>query len=498
MKPVVLDALVSYLRTGCTPDPAAVPDSLRAAGFVECSETISGTCPNQFCDADIARITNRDETAGTLTVVCTGTDSHVETLPASELVHCSLQPEPTMQALCAHLGVTPTKKVEDHLPAYLRAVTANDVDICVITDPQREAATAERIVRDAVEHNRVVVLLSLQKTVDHIIAIIDQYAMAVVRPYPLAKLEDTATMERLTRSATIARDRELDMQELHDLEADDLIVKLSQNPGMVEEKLAHLITLRKTGGMSNTEIADSFEKVCRAAFIMLNAWLTPGEGGGDDKGENIADTTFELRRGHTRGFPESSESGYPPIFGVVDAKSGQTARLDSEEIINKHVRYLDRTNIPSLADNHIAHVVVAQQLSGAEDIRWYKRLKAGYKGEYTVVVLLVDVLYQLVSAFRSLLVKNEFGRAQANPLEVVRPFFDYRVFERELDPDVQHAMRSNPPTRNDLPEPYPDYQTALASCPELLVVTEEMMRQRLANALDDDVVARHHDDYFHA
>lgn len=490
-----LKELVKYLRTGCSTNRADVPDLLIEEGFVECTENVAGECPNRFCDADIARSTRTNGDAGTATVVCNGTDSHRETIPTEELLHCSLNPDSVTTALCEHLDVEQKGELVKELPDYIGISTNNNVDIRLITDPSGEAQTAESIVRDAIEHGRVVVLLSLEGTVEHLIEVIDRYALAVVRPYPLSKLNDPTGLKRLMASAIVAREREREVQELYDLDEDDLMVTLSKNPGMIGEKMAHLYTLRKTGGMSNSDIGDAFEKVCRAAFIMLEGKLTPGEGGGDQKGGNVADTAFELPPSIDGGFPGSGDSGYEEIFAVVDAKSGLEANLDSEKVLDKHERYIDRTRIRSLRHHHTAHVVVGHDLTGAEDIRWYHRLKKGCAGDYSVVILMSGALFQLVTSFGRLLVKNELGRAESEPVEIIRPFFDNRVFERELDPEVKRIIRDNPPQPEHLPDGEDDYREALRGCEDLIVVTEEMVIRHLESKLEGDFVARRLSDY---
>lgn len=492
MNEETLNDLKEYLDTGCSTDSGDVADRLIDDGFVKCEERGQITCPDAFCESD-AQSPNGVGESGEVTVVCNSADSHRNTVKKEYLLKCSLNPELVLEVLCSHLNVERDGEVSVHLPKYITVHTTDGVDICLITDPDHEKQTTEQIIQDATQHDRIVVLLSLEETVGHIFEIIDQYAMAAIRPYPLKSLDDTDALRRLMQSATISRERKLSVQELYDLDEDDLLVYLSENPGMVGEKLSHLITLRETGGATNKEIADQFEKVCRAAFMMLEGILLPDEGGGEDNFENVADTAFELLQGG-RGFPEDSLDGYPEVFSVVDAKSGQEARLDDEEIVTKHKRYLDRTQIKELRHHHISHVIVTNALSGAEDIRWYKRLKQAYKGEYSVVILKTQALYQLVESFAVPLVRNELNLSGSDALEVVRPFFDRRVFERELSPQVQRILRENPP-KTKLPAEYESYDKALTDCSNLLIVTEEMVNQHLEEELDSNVVKRRHRDY---
>lgn len=489
----ILESLEKYLHTGCSPKRDDVPGQLIDEGFIECKTRSQIACPNTFCEAD-ARPPNGVGDSNEVTVVCNGTDSHSSTIEKTDLLSCSLEPEAVLDGLCNHLKVERDGIPNLGLPSYISAPTTNGVDVCLITEPSQEEETADQIIRDAIQHDRVVVLLSLQDTVDHIIEIIDRYAMATVRPYPFSKLEETGVLRQLMRSATISRDRKLSVQNLYELDEDDLLVYLSENPGMVGEKLAHLITLRETGGASNKEIANQFEKTCRVAFMMLEGILLPDEGGGEDNFENVADTAFELPQGRHGGFPEERLDGYPEVFSVVDAKSGQEARLDKEEIITKHKRYLARTSIHALRNHHISHVIVTHELSGAEDIRWYNRLKEAYKGDYSVVIVKTNALYQLVESFAVPLVKNEVNLSKGDPVEVIRPFFDSRVFEQELSPEVQQITRENPP-QTKLPERYNSYEEALNDCSELIVVTEEMVSQHLDEVLDANVVKRLHHDY---
>lgn len=486
-----LEDLKEYLDTGCSTNPDDVSDHLIEGGFVKCEERGQIPCPNTFCEAD-AQSPNGVGGAGEVKVVCDNTDRHRSTVEKADLLKCSLTPEPVLEAVCDHLSVERDGK-SVQLPTHITAHTTDGIDICMITDPDQEKQTAEQIVQDATQHDRVVVLLSLEETVDHIFEIIDQYAMAVVRPYPFESLDDTIVLSRLMRSATISRDRKLSVRELYELDEGDLMVYLSENPGMVGDKLSHLITLRETGGATNDEIANRFEKTCRVAFMMLEGILLPDEGGGEDNFENVADTAFELPHGG-RGFPGDYSDGYPGIFSVVDAKSGQKARLDDEEIISKHKRYLDRTQINELEHHHISHVIVTHELSGAEDIRWYKRLKEAYKGDYSVVILKTHALYQLVESFAIPLVRNELSLSGSDALEIVRPFFDSRVFERELSPNVRKILRENPP-KTKLPEEYESYNEALIDCSDLLVVTEKMVNQHLEDKLDSDIGKRGLRDY---
>lgn len=493
MKDVTLEALEDYLKTGCSPNRTDVADVLIQKGFVECNFRAEIPCPISFCDAYAYppnQIGNSDE----VIIVCKATDSHRTTIDRTDLLRCSLSPETVLDALCNHLDVARDGEIENNLPTHISCPTTNDVDIYLITDPDQEEQTSDRIVREAIEHDRIVVLLSLQDTVDHIIDVTERYSTTTVRPYVFSNLNETDILHGLVRSATTSRDRNRSVQELYDLDEDQTLSYLSANPGRVGEKLAHLRILRDTNGASNEKISSQFEKTCRIAFMALEGVILPDRGGEDDNFENIADTAFEFPPGG-RGFPGDSDDEYDEIFGVVDAKSGQEARLDDEEIIRKHKRYLDRTDIEPLRHHHITHVIITHELSGAEDIRWYKRLKEAYKGDYSVVILKTGALYQLVESFAAPLVKNELKLSERNPLEIIRPLFDSRVHERELSPPVKRITRENPP-KTKLPDYYVDYEQALMDCSELLVVTEEMVIKHLDEVFDSDVIKRRHRDYY--
>jgi len=398
-----------------------------------------------------------------------------------------------MDAVCDQLDIGGQTSIVSKLPEYIRVSAPNDVDVCLITSSTSEEEIAEEIIQDAVQHQRVVVLLSPAETVEHIFEILGEYATAIVRPFPLSNLaEDADIINMLTRSAAIARDREAEIQGQFDVDENDTLAELSRNPGRVGEKLFDLTTVRMTGGMSNNELADQFEETCRAAFMSLRASVLPGEGGGTDRGNNVADTTFEL--------PESryEEYSYPSLFAVVDAKSGAEARLDDEEIIRKHKRYIDRAYSYSLRAHHVAHVVVVHNLSGAEDIRWYERLKQASDRDYSVVVLKAGALYQLVSCFCTLLVEDAIGLAMADPVEVVRPFFDKRAFETEVDGDIQKMGREADLSADDLPGTYETYEEAVTGSQDLVVVTEEMVTEHLCRELGKDKVARNHREYYNS
>jgi len=486
----VLEGLVKYLRNERPTDRSEVQEILVDQGLVDCEERPHVECPKKSCD-EYARVpTDWDDKDEKVTVVCNGTGSHRSEVLGEQLLSCSLNPDAVMDAVCGQLRIEDQTSIDSQLPDYIRAFSSNDVDICLITSSNSEEEIAERIIQDAVQHRRVVVLLSPAETVEHIVEILDEYATTIVRVYPLANLADeTATLNRLTRSATIARDREAEIQKQYDLDDDDTLAKLSRNPGSVGEKLADLTTLRMTGGMANNDLADQFEETCRAAFRAFQAAVLPGEGGGTDRGYNVADTAFEL--------PEVRYKNYPSLFAVVDAKSGAKARLDDEEIIRKHKRYIERAYSYPHRAHHVAHVVVVHSLSGAEDIRWYERLKDASDRDYTVVALKVGALYQLVSCFCTLLVEDAISLATADPVEVVRPFFDKKAFETEVDGDIQTMGREVTLSSDDLPGNYETYEEAITGSQKLIVVTEEMVTEHLRRELGKDKVARNHRDYYH-
>jgi hypothetical protein len=123
------------------------------------------------------------------------------------------------------------------------------------------------------------------------------------------------------------------------------------------------------------------------------------------------------------------------------------------------------------------------------EVDWYDAIEREYRGENdaTMVVLYADALAQMVNAHLSMAQRNELNTSIGGGItDAFRPFFNYRLFKRQLGSEIRNMTRVD---SDSLSDDEADYQREYFGRERLLVVTKEMVDARFYEVTEDDELA---------
>lgn len=473
-----LNALGEFLQNGITLNTNAVPAELTSTEYIKRKDPAVSVCPDENCQARVKL--ELDATDGKRRFIChAGCDT---TRPTKEFTQYSLYPDTILPALCKHLDLTATGEPEEEFPKYVVTQTEENIEVCLIGSPYRYQSTIEELIKRALEQQRVLVILTPSESIQDIINVAKHYPLgSLVCPLPLSVLADGNRIRELITNIGAARERAKTALENHGLEFTGTIDQLGQNPALVETALTYLQVLREEQGTSS-HLGEEFEEVCKGAIASLHVATNLGFGGTANRGEKLPDIVFGLDADPTR----SQE--YSKALGLVDAKSGTTARFSSEKIAGKHTEYLKHARrSETYRDWHICHIFIVFAIDGYKEIDWYDEIKDAYDGyddNVTMVVLYADALRQLVSAHRNFIEASELKLAEGHLSRVLRPLFDHNVHTADWVPaDIDSMVRvsSDDPTKREQEYIKQYYQRS-----NLIVVTAEMVDAHLRGLQQKD------------
>lgn len=480
MKSDLIEALAEFLEDGIEGDVESTPDCLVEAGVVEGRVVEPSRCPKPDCEARTEKVWEVDEGKVAYEVACKDGCSSEVTI--TEVTSYSFRSSPTLALIADHLGLTVTESnwVDEDLPKYVKGTTIEGVEIYLILDPHKYADTVRDILFDAVDQQTPVVLLTPRSTADEIVNIAESYPLgSLVTPLPLELLDDSETVGDLIDSSRAALEIEELTFEKRGLTVDELARKLSQRPRLVEAQLNYIRVLREDSKRRYT-LGAQMETVCKAALMTIGCSLEPEFGGTEAPGENIPDIVFQLP--HQSG--EEHPRELPAVLGIVDAKSGSDADFEDEDIIGKHRNYIQHAkDKPAYNSHDLTHIFIAFDIDGYNDIDWYDGIKPSYRKHTGMVVLHADALLLMVRLAQSGVLRNEVEMGLGGLDDFVRPFFQRRLYTDETAfPNIATMTRFD--GEDDLTARQEEYVKQYGRRPGLLVVTREMVRDRIDEGID--------------
>lgn len=475
MNEKILSELSNYLADGnrysSNPNPC-----LEDAGYLE---SFSGKPRCEVCEEEIAESIESD-IEGMVTLVCK--NGHDFSYPDDENTRYRLLGDTVLKDVCSEIGVNPIK-LSNQYPEYVIADTDDAVRVALVCDGANYENILDDLFVDAIKSHRVNALLIPDAFDGDAYEVAKKYPLGPVAPtFPLSMLTNSGAITNTIEGSKMSLERSEDALSEGGWEDTDLHQNLEQNPRLIESELYYCRIFRET--QYSGRLGNRLEEVCKAAFASMDFSLDPQFGGTSDLFENVTDIAF-LTPKSTRLKEDGGQ-----IFGITDTKSGSETHLGTEDIAQKHANYLRQASHPFFENNHIAHIFVVFSMKGLEsnEIDWYDAIEKKYRGENdaTMVVLYADALAQMVNAHFSMAQRNEINTSIGNITDAFRPFFNYHLFKRNLDPDVRQMTRVD---GNKLSEDEEDYQREYYSRERLLVVTKEMVNARYYNVVENDEIS---------
>lgn len=484
MKSDLIETLAAFLEDGIEGDDSEVAVRLAEADLVDQRVTAPSRCLAPNCGAHVEKSWESDEDGVAYELICkNGCETAVSTTEATSY---RLQTPPTFAAISSHFGLSPGQGdgIDEHLPQYAEAATAEGVYVCLILDPHRYADTVRDILFDAVNRQRPTILLTPRESSDEIIEIAESYPLgSLVTPLPLELLTKREVVTEIVETSRSTRDMEAMVFEKRGISGDELAEKLSGHPRLIEAQLNYIRILREDS-TRRYDLGEQMETVCKAAFMTLDCRLRPEFGGTEDRGESIPDIVFQLPH-HT---DEEHPSDRPPVLGIVDAKSGSDANFEDEDIVGKHEDYIQYAKYRPLFNSYdLTHLFVVFDIDGYNEIGWFDGIKPTYRKHTGMVVLHADALVMLVRIAQSGLLRNEVNMGGGGLNEFVRPFFQRRLYT-DVDAYPHLATVTRFDGVEELTARQEEYIDEYRRRPGLLVVTGEMVRRRFEDAVGEDGV----------
>ena len=466
-----LTGLSELLQTGIQVSSEQVPSGIPDTEFVTEKTPTPSVCPNNSCNAGVKQEVETDDESRRF--IChNGCD---ETRPAEEFVQYRFDPNSTLEDICNSLGLSPSATSDNDLPKYVTRQTEEDIEVCLIGNPHQYSATVEELIKRAIKHQRALVILTPAESIEGIIDVARYYPLgSLVCPLPLSILTNESKAKSLVSNASSARKRVKSILADQGLDFTGTIDQLGQNPSLIEASLTYMQVIREEGKKSKG-LGAEFEEVCKAAFASLGVATELSFGGTTARGEKLPDIALALDAD-----PTPSDE-YNKALGLVDAKSGKTARFSSEKIAGKHTDYLKTARrLETYRNWHLCHIFVVFDIDGYKDIDWFDQIRDSYDGyddNVTMVILYADALQELVAAHRNPIEKNELKRSHDYLSRVLRPLFDHHVHDADWIPaDLESITRvsQEEPTKREQ-----QYINDYYRRPQLLVVTPEMVDTHL-------------------
>ena len=447
------------------------------AGYLESFE---GKPRCEECSGDISGRAN-SENEGMVTLVCK--NGHEFEVPAGGDIKYKLRGDRVLEDACATIGLGLTD-VRTQYPKYVIGETDGNVRVAFVCDGTNYESILDELFVDAIKNHRVNALF-IPDTFDGVAyETAMKYPLGALAPtFPLSMLTNPDAVRDIIDSASLSHTRSEYALREGGWQDGDLQRNLEQNPRLIQSELHYGRVFRETE--YSGRLGDRLEEVCKAAFSVMDFALDPAVGGTNDLFENVTDIAFLI--------PPSTrlkEDG-GRIFGITDTKSSSETHLRTENIARKHANYLRQASHPFFDDVHIAHIFVVFSMKGLEsnEIEWYDEIERRYRGENdaTMVVLYADALAQMVDFHLSMAQRNELNTSIGGGItDVVRPFFNFRLFKRHLGSEIKSITRvdSDSPSEGES-----NYAREYFSRERLLVVTKEMVDAWFYEVVDDDEIA---------
>jgi hypothetical protein len=405
-----------------------------------------------------------EEGEDVLQVVCDA--GHEQELPVDEYTYYDIDFEQVIRDVAGHLDLEVADFDDSSLPRFVSVGSEDGISIYLIGSPSAYEKTVYEICMETIQDDTPALLITPEGRVDELLDIQSVFAGGnLIYSIPFTMLTEADEIEGSLETIQGIQDLEqrIVREELDD--AHDVIVQANSNPRYILTELNHMRLLRLAGEIEQHS-GTRLEKVGESAFSHLFATY-PESGGEDDRGSNLPDSVFYIS---DQGLPEE----YDSILGIVDTKSGADADFRSESVEGKHDEYLRRGRRESVAAENVAHIFVILDFDGQQELDFFDEMAEHYRdGEY-MVIFTAEALSMVMAAYLAHTLSNELSLVTGNFRTAIYPFFDPASFRDAGLGEITREVGQNQDS----------YDQAYLQREDLLIVTEEVVRQRLEDCMD--------------
>lgn len=251
-----------------------------------------------------------------------------------------------------------------------------------------------------------------------------------------------------------------------------IVWQANSNPRYILTELNQMRLLRLAGELPQSS-GTRLEKLGESVFSHLFVTY-PEAGGEDDRGSNLPDSVFYIS---DYALPDS----YNSILGIVDTKSGKNASFGTEPVEGKHDEYLERGRRQSVAAENLAHIFVILEFDGQQEIEFYDQMAEKYQdGEY-MIIFTAEALAMIMTAYLSHTLSNGIKLVEGDFQTTIYPLFNKDRFQEADLAGITREVGKN----------QPQYDDAYKQRDSLLIVTKEVVEQRLRNCINSPSEVEH-------
>lgn len=392
--------------------------------------------------------------------------NHEQEYDMSDFTYYDVSYSDILESIVEFLGLESLEIIEYAMPRYMSATTEEGINVFLIISPSNYESTINDICMQTLRKENPAVIITPHKTIENLLEIQSLFSTGnMIYALPLTMILELEEITRSIETILAIQELEAELLENHLSDAHPAVYRVNSNPRYIMTELNHLRLLRMNQELPQSSGA-RLEGIGESAFSHLFA-AQVNRGGEVQRGSNLPDSIFYI--------PQNSlPSGYDPVLGIVDSKSGKDANFASESVEGKHDEYLKRGRRQALAADFIAHTFLVLGFDGHQEIDFFDRMEPHYEQNECCVVMTAEALGMIMSAYLAHTVANELTLRDGSFQSTIYPFFHKDRFrEANLKPITREVGRD----QSTYDEKYKQRE-------RLLVITEDVVLYRIRDCLE--------------
>jgi len=456
MTQTLIEPLHSFIESGQPVRREEVPDQLEGTDYVKERLIEPTECPT--CNDGIIIV---DESEDTYEIRCHS--NHFRTVEKSNRIRYLPSFHRVLQDIAGKLKTDLITTDDSNLPRYVIGETSRDLLVYLVYSPRHYEDTVKDIYEDAIERGNPSILITPKDTISDIVELQFLFSTGhLVQAVPLKKIDESGLLSDYADTALqVEQLDENVMRRRFGEDVKELRKQVKANPKYILSILSNIRMLRENGEIGRGS-GELLENTAEAVFMHLFP-TQPERGGEADSGANLPDNVFYLWEEGSYGHID-----YEPILGLVDTKSGQEANFGQEKVRGKHDDYVEGARKISFKHGSVGHIFLVLDIDGQQEIKFYDRMQDDYEENMYMIVLTLDALITIFSAYLSSVVSNELKLNAASFNRAIYPLFHRDTYNSEPFEHLRRVFREV----GQQPE---EYRMKLLERPGLMVINRDVV-----------------------
>lgn len=462
-----LDSLLTLEEGSTSFDPTDIPDVLYGTEYINSDLRPPQRCPISGCRAPCSYTTDGSE----IYLECD--DGHEDILSREEHTFYDINFETVLRMAAEHLDRKLKDVHTETIPRFISGTTVDGFEMYLIISPSDYEKTINEICMTVALEETPALLITPEQSISDLLEIQALFAAGnLIYTTPFTMLTEPDEVQASLQTVTDIQSLEQKFLSRQSGDKHSIVWQANSNPRYILTELNQMRLLRLAGELpqsSGIRLETLGESVFSHLFVTY-----PEAGGEDDRGSNLPDSVFYIS---DYALPDS----YNSVLGIVDTKSGKTASFGTEPVEGKHDEYLKRGRRQSIAADNLAHIFVILGFDGQQEIEFYDQMAEKYQdGEY-MIIFTAEALAMVMTAYLAHTVSNEIKLVEGDFQTTIYPLFNKDQFhEADLSGITREVGRNQP-----------EYDDTYKQRDGLLVVTKEVVEQRLRDCIDSPSEVEH-------